>query len=59
MLSSLLPSSESDSDQEADSSQRGVEAGDEVGGEDDQKAVTTPHEKRDLGAVRPARGVLT
>lgn len=59
MLSGLVPSSsESDSDQDADSSQCDLGADDEVGGrEDSQCVVRTTELKKNLGTVRPTLGV--
>ena len=58
MLSGLVPSSsESDSDQDADSSQRDLGAGDEVGGVEDSQCAVRTTEKKNLGTVRPTLGV--
>lgn len=51
MLSDLLPSSESDSEQDADSSQRGVAEDVKVGGGKDVHEVAKTRENKELGEV--------
>lgn len=52
MLSDLLPSSESDNEEDVDGSQRDVGEGDKVGGGKDGPYVVKTQENRELGAVR-------